>query len=235
MRAGDLRSLFDRQAEGYDRRWARAAPVRAALDLVVGAAFSTLPDDARILAVGVGTGLELAPLARAHPGWTFTAVDPSPRMIEACRRRAEEEGFAPRCTFHTGTLDTLAPGPRHHAATCFLVSQFITDRDGRADFFRSIADRVQPGGWLASADLASDAGALRDMTRLWLIATEGPGVDEALVDRLHAVYTSEVAVWSPALVADVIERGGFEPPMPVVQVALLHGWVTRTPAGERPA
>lgn len=118
MHADDLRALFDQQAAGYDARWAPMAPIRDGLALLVEAAFSDLPADARLLAVGVGTGAELAPLARRFPGWRFTAVDPSGAMLDVCRQRAEREGFAERCAFHEGTLDTLPAADAHHAATC---------------------------------------------------------------------------------------------------------------------
>jgi hypothetical protein len=49
-------------------------------------------------------------------------------MMAVCRRRATEQGFADRCTFHTGSLDSLPAGESFHAATSLLVSQFITDR-----------------------------------------------------------------------------------------------------------
>lgn len=38
---------------------------------------------------------------------TFTAVEPSAQMLAVCRTRAETGGFADRCTFHNGYLDTL--------------------------------------------------------------------------------------------------------------------------------
>ena len=46
----------------------------------------TLPEDAQILAVGAGTGVEISHLAAVFPKWRFTALDPSGAMLAECRR-----------------------------------------------------------------------------------------------------------------------------------------------------
>lgn len=225
MHAGDLIALFDQQAEGYDARWARTAPVRDALHLVVGAAFSALPDDARVLCVGVGTGAEVAALARQRPGWRFTALDPSGPMLGRCRERAEREGIAERCTFHQGNLASLPAGAPHDAATCFLVSQFLLDRAERVGFFRAIAERLRPSGLLANADLASGADAFDTLLRAWLSATSGASAPEDAVARARATYSRDVSVLPPEAVASILADGGFPAPVRLFQTGLLHAWI----------
>ncbi|HJR27356.1 MAG TPA: class I SAM-dependent methyltransferase, partial [Pseudomonas sp.] len=102
-----LKALFDQQSAVYDKQWAGMAPIRDALYLLLDSVFASLPTNARILCVGVGTGVEMAHLAQQFPGWQFTAVDPSGAMLDVCRQRAKEGGFIDRCRFHEGYLDTL--------------------------------------------------------------------------------------------------------------------------------
>ncbi len=59
MRSDEIKSIFDRQASSYDGRWARTAPIRDALHLLLGAVLADLPVDARMLCIGVGTGEEI--------------------------------------------------------------------------------------------------------------------------------------------------------------------------------
>ena len=125
MQREELKSVFDQQAAGYDKQWARMAPIRDGLHFLLESVFADLPTDARILCVGAGTGAELAYLARTFPRWSFTAVDPSGAMLDLCRQRAKTEGYSSRCYFHEGYLDSLPTQDRHDGATCFLVSQFI--------------------------------------------------------------------------------------------------------------
>ena len=233
MREDELRAAFDRQAAGYDEQWEKMAPIRDGLYLLVESVFAELPADARVLCVGAGTGAELAHLARRFPGWSFTAVEPSGPMLDLCRQRAEREGFASRCTFHEGYLDSLPTGERHHAATCFLVSQFILDPGDRSNFFRGIADRLRPGGLLASSDLASGAGSgdYETLLRVWLTLMTGPGVSAERLEGARSAYAKDVAILAPATVASVIESGGFEPPVQFFQAGLLHAWFSKRASG----
>ena len=229
MHASDLISLFDQQAAGYDRQWAKTAPIRDCLYLLLEPLFAGLPADARVLCVGVGTGVEMAHLARVFPRWTFTAVEPSGAMLEACRRRAEAEGFAARCRFHDGFLDSLPNEAPFDAATCFLVSQFLVDRAERVRFFAGIAGRLRAGGLLASSDLAADVASPQYEVLLpaWMRMMSAADVSAEAIERIRIAYTRDVAVLPPGEVADIIKAGGFEPPTLFFQAGLIHAWVSR--------
>jgi tRNA (cmo5U34)-methyltransferase len=233
MQKEELKAIFDQQAAGYDRQWARLAPIRDGLHLLLESVFADLPVDARILCVGVGTGAELAYLAQKFPGWRFTAVDPSGAMLEVCRQRAQAEGFLSRCYFHEGYLDSLPTEDTHDGATCFLVSQFIVEKEDRSAFFRGIANRLRPGGVLASSDLASDIDSegYDELLRVWL-NTMTPGIQPEGMERTRAAYARDVAVLPPKRVASIIESGGFEPPVQFFQAGLIHAWFSRRAAGK---
>ena len=229
MQREELQANFDQQAASYDRQWTRLAPVRDGLHLLVSAVFSDLPDDARILCVGAGTGAEITYLANKFPQWRFTAVEPSAPMLEVCRRRAKEHGIATRCVFHEGYLDSFPPSKPFDAATSLLVSQFILEPEARSDFFRSIAERLRPGGYLASADLASDTGSAtyQSLLDVWLRMMKAADVAPEMVERLRVAYGRDVAVLPPEKVCAIIASGGFEPPIQFFQGGLIHAWYSK--------
>jgi tRNA (cmo5U34)-methyltransferase len=232
VRLEELKAVFDRQAPGYDKQWEQMAPIRDALHFLLESVFAELPDDARILCVGVGTGAEIAHLARKSPSWRFMAVDPSPAMLAICRARADAEGYAARFDYHEGYVDTLSDGASYAAATCFLVSQFIVTREARVDFFRAIARKLAPGGVLATSDLASDAApsVYEPLLRLWLNVMTPGGARPERVDQARAAYAKDVAILPPAEVASIIAAAGFEPPVPFYQAGLLHAWFAKRAA-----
>lgn len=228
MDRDELKATFDQQAAGYDKQWAKMAPIRDGLHFLLESFFAELPADARVLCVGVGTGAELAYLARRHPNWTFTAVDPSGAMLDVCRQRGEEEGFSSRCAFHEGYVDSLPAGAKHDAATCFLVSQFILEQRTRSEFFGEIANRLKPGGILASSDLASEIGSdgYKALLRAWMNMMAGADIPPEGRERMRKAYANDVAVLPPNTVASIIESGGFDAPVQFFQAGLIHAWVS---------
>lgn len=229
MHQDEIKAIFDQQAAGYDAQWAKTAAIKNCLYFLLDSLFTELPADSRILCVGVGTGVELAHLAQNNPEWRFTAVEPSGPMLDLCRQRAETEGFASRCQFHEGYVDSLSASSPHDAATCFLVSQFILDQQARTDFFRQISRNLKSGGVLASSDLASDVESpeYAVLLRGWMKMMAASDIPPEGIDRMRKAYSNDVGVLPPSRIASMIESGGFEPPVQFFQAGLIHAWLSK--------
>ena len=163
------RAFGPARAALYDDQFAPIGAIKDLIHLMVRVQFAQLPDNAHILVVGAGTGAEVRVLAPLFPGWRFTLVDPAPAMLAIARRHAEAEGFADRCEFHVGYLDS-APAVEHDAALSVLVSHFLADARERQDYFEHIAERLVVGGLLFNADLsaAPEDPAYESVMELWL-------------------------------------------------------------------
>lgn len=223
-------AVFDQDhAAAYDRRFAKLAPQRDSLHLLIRILFGELPHDARILCVGAGTGAEVIALAAAFPGFHFTAVEPSLPMLEVCRQKAAQAGIDSRCTFHHGYIHTLPTGAPFHAATSLLVSQFLTDRTARISFFEEIANRLVPAGLLVDADLSADldspdATEMKDVWRRMLIYSDTAPEHAA---KFADAWKQAVGVLPPHEVAAIISDGGFGRPTLFYQSLFIHGWFAR--------
>jgi len=213
-------------AATYDGKYAKLAPMRDALHLLTSAVLADLPAQARILCVGAGTGHELIYLAQKFPEWQFTAVEPSVPMLDVCRRKADECGITSRCVFHEGYLDTLPASQPFDAVTSFLVSQFILDPNARTNFFRTIANRIQPDGYLISANLASDTSskAYQSLLDVWIRLMRETGSPAEQLEKMRTVYGRDVAVLPPEQISAIIAAAGFETPILFLQTGLIHAW-----------
>jgi len=229
MNKDEVKGIFDEQASTYDKQWTRLAPINSGLYFLLESVFAELPSDTRILCVGVGTGKVLIHLAKRFPKWTFTAVDPSGAMLDICRNEIKELGFSSRCSFHEGYLDTLPVGELYDAATCFLVSQFILDQSVRSDFFKQIANRLQPGGILASSDLSSDVNTenYKALLNVWQRVMAASDISTEGLLRMRAAYAKNVGILPPITVESVIKSGGFETPVQFFQAGLIHAWFAK--------
>jgi tRNA (cmo5U34)-methyltransferase len=80
------------------------------------------PEDARILVLGAGGGLELKAFATAHPGWRFDGVDPSSEMLKLA-----EQTLGPLATqvhLQQGHIHQASKGP-FDGGTCLLTLHFL--------------------------------------------------------------------------------------------------------------
>ncbi|NOZ31569.1 MAG: class I SAM-dependent methyltransferase [Alphaproteobacteria bacterium] len=219
----DTSAIFDQShAAAREKQFAKLAPIREALHLLMRMVFAELPAKARVLCVGVGTGAELVYLANAFPKMVFTLVDPSAPMLDICRQRAKERKIEDRCTFHEGYLDTLAGNETFDAATALMVSQFFADPADRSRFFAAIAARLRPKGILVSSDLAADQSlpTFQGLNEVWIRTLTHTGVPA----RQAKTMGSDVALAAPDQVAKIIASGGFDQPVLFLQTALIHAW-----------
>jgi tRNA (cmo5U34)-methyltransferase len=229
MNQDELKAVFDKQASGYEEQQKKLAPVHEGLYFQLEWILSDLPREARILCVGLGAGAELSYLASKFPYWSFTAVEPSGAMLDQCRLRAEKAGFASRCVFHEGYLESLPSVELHDAATCFMVSQFFLDDEVRSGFFRAITERLRSEGILVNADLSSEVGSYeyRALLQAWVKMLHAANVPADAIDKTHSAWERDVAILPPDDVKSIIRRGGFDSPVQFYQAGFVHAWFAR--------
>jgi 2-polyprenyl-3-methyl-5-hydroxy-6-metoxy-1,4-benzoquinol methylase len=100
------------------------------------------PGGARMLEVGVGSGILVPTLTAAYPEYLGTDLVLAPGLSEL---------VAPGCQAHFQQIDLLAadslPAARFDRVVCFSVLEHIADADGAA---RALARALAPGGTLVT-------------------------------------------------------------------------------------
>ncbi len=230
MRRKNTVDHFDKQqAEVYDARWQALAPFSESLHLQLGLVLAELPEEARILCVGAGTGAELLALAKRFPKWRFLAVDPSEPMLEVCQRKVEESDIGDRCTFHVGYVHEISDTEElFDGATSILVSHFIVDREERLRFYREIRKRLRIGGLLVTSDLSeAPRGQQVELMPVWLRMMQYAGATSEQVQGMLDAYQENVSMLPEEAMESLLMEGGFAQPTLFAQSLLIRSWFAR--------
>lgn len=192
------------------------------------ASLADLPDDARILVVGCGTGSEVLELASRHPGWQFEAVEPALGMVTVCRQRLNRAEISHRVTVHQRGVEGLRIEPCH-AATAILVSQHIVDDSGARRFFSEIAANLIHGSILFSADITvpDETSSADAMLRTWRRQAVTAGLPEDAPAALIARFSKDLVPRTPAGVEELLSSAGFRWPLQVFQSTIYRAWISQ--------
>jgi tRNA (cmo5U34)-methyltransferase len=99
-------------------------------------------------------------------------------------------------------------------------------QEERRNFFRQIAARLRPNGYLVSADLVSDMSTpeYQSLLEVWLRTLSYSEVPTEEVEKFRASYGRDVAVLPPQEVESIIASSGFDTPVLFLQTLLIHAW-----------
>ena len=158
-----------------------------------------LRGDERVLDAGCGSGRVTELLLARLPAGHAIALDGSPTMLEAARRRLAS--FGDRVSFLVADLlEPLPIDPPVDAVLSTATFHWIRDHDA---LFRHLAAVLRTGGWLVAqcggaGNVASVLAAAAEVGGPWSSAAEGPWLfasAEETADRLARAGFVDVRTW----------------------------------------
>lgn len=180
-------------------------------------------EDARILVLGAGGGLELKALAQAHTAWSFDGVDPSAAMLGLARQTLG--ALAPRARLHQGYIDDAPAGP-FDGATCLLTLHFV-DVAERRRIASEVRRRLRPGAPFVVAHLSAPDG--EEERPLWLSRYSAflafSGVEPEKAANAREAVTNHLDILTPAQDEAVLGEAGFSDPTLFYTGFTFRGWV----------
>jgi len=211
-------------AANFDKQREKLSPLKDALHLIMQAVFDQLPNDARILCVGAGTGAELLDLAAAFPQWQFSVIEPEADMMAICQQKAQQHQILSRCEFHQGYLDSYQGNIDFDAATAILVSHFIAGKQQRIAFFSEISRRLRQGGLFVNADLSAgyESTTTQDLMPVWQAMHQRAGIHFN-----PDAFAGRVAMLSLAEMEDILTTSGFSHPVLFYQALYIRAWYSK--------
>ena len=181
------------------------------------------PDDAHVLVLGAGGGLELKAFAETQPGWRFCGVDPSAEMLGLAKRTLGP--LASRVDLHEGYIDGAPQGP-FDAATCILTLHFIPEEE-RRHTLAEVHRRLKPGApfVVAHHSFPQHGGEKARWLSRYAAFAAASGVPAANAENAISAIGERLPLLSPEQDEALLRDAGF------VDVALFYagftfrGWV----------
>lgn len=185
------------------------------------------PDNARVLVLGAGGGLETRALADAHPEWSFDGVDPSAPMLAVARQTTGEH--AARVRLHEGYIDAAPQGP-FDAATCLLTLHFIA-REQRLETLRQIRQRLRPGAPFIAAHISfSQTEPKRSQWLRRHVAYGSPdGTPAAQIEISAQSFGEKLPILAPDEDEDLLRQAGFTGITQFYAAMSFRGWLAYAP------
>ena len=221
------KSFFDKDHSAvYDEHQRRMAPMMTNLHFLIGIILKTLPRDATILCVGVGTGAEIISLAGNNPDWHFTALDPSPNMLDVCRAQLEKKGYLARTKLVHGYLSDISKAEKFDAVISLFVTQFVKPVAERQKMFADMAAHLNPKGYLINGEISADMASpeFNDMFEKWKTLNLLAGSSEKQMADLLPAWQNHVAIVPPPSIENLLRQGGLALPVQFFQSLVLHAW-----------
>lgn len=180
-------------------------------------------DDARILVLGAGGGLELKYFSDLQPGWTFDGVDPSAEMLKLAAQTLGP--LSARTRLHEGYISTAPEGP-FDAATCLLTLHFIPEEE-RGETLAEIHRRLRPGAPLV---VAHHSFSQRDEAKVvWLkryaAFAVSSGVPASDAERAITAIGERLPVLPPERDEALLRQAGFTDISLFYAAFTFRGWV----------
>ncbi|WP_458162690.1 class I SAM-dependent methyltransferase [Bradyrhizobium sp. 18BD] len=180
-------------------------------------------EDARILVLGAGGGLELRAFAQAQPRWSFDGVDPSAAMLALAKQTLG--ALASRAHLRQGYIDDAPEGP-FDGATCLLTLHFV-DIAERRRIASEIHRRLKPGAPFVAAHFSIPGGD--DERPIWLsrysayLAASGIEPDKAAAAR--KAVDGQLSILAPEQDEMILRQAGFSGASLFYTGFTFRGWV----------
>jgi tRNA (cmo5U34)-methyltransferase len=181
------------------------------------------PEDARILVLGAGGGLELKMFAQANPRWNFDGVDPSREMLKLA-----EQTLGPlleRVSLQQGYIDGASEGP-FDGATCLLTLHFLTE-DERRKTVVEVRHRLKRGTPFVVAHASfpqRDGERARWLSRYAAFAAAS-GVEPAKAKSASAAIDKHLTILTPEQDETILREAGFSDISLFYVGFTFRGWV----------
>ena len=188
---------------------------------------ATIPQHARILVVGAGTGMEIIAFAPLNPGWSLYGVDPSGDMLALAQKKISEKKVSNEIHLQKGYVDNLDDEEVFDGATCILVMHFLKDDGAKLGLLKSVHRHLKPGAPLVLVDGCGEPGtiAFDETMKAWKQYPILHGLDPEIVENAFSEVIMKMVNFVPeSRILKLLEEAGFVNIFKYYSGFLYSGW-----------
>ncbi|MEO1763313.1 MAG: class I SAM-dependent methyltransferase [Cyanobacteria bacterium J06629_18] len=207
---------FDKNAPIAGTEYDDMAPLvlpgyQAMHQMVLACLRAKLSDEANLLVIGAGTGMELVKFAGGNSNWNILGVDPSENMLAVARDKIQQHGLSQQIELFQGYVNDLADNSNYDAATSILVMHFIPDDGSKLAFLKSIVSRIKASGIFILVDVFGEKGTdnFQELISLVKEFWQGTGISEAKKNEILETMDNAVYPISETRVLELLKEAGF--------------------------
>ena len=186
-------------------------------------------EDADLLIVGAGTGMEICTFGRSNPRWSMTGVDPSGEMLAIAQKKIAEARLTNPVKLFQGYVHDLPEDHLYDGATCILVMHFLPDDGSKLRLLESIGRRLKPGSPLILVDGFGVKGSepFDSTVAAWKTFVKARGIDPQMVeDGFSGQILKRLQFVPERRIEALLAEAGFDKPARFFTGFLYGGWVT---------
>ena len=217
----DIRKFYDTNAELEIGRLERHQLER---DITQRYLDKYLPASGKILDIGAAAGIYTIPLAKK--GYSVTAIDLSPKLVEQCSKRVKDEGLEEKVSCYIADARDLTdvPGDDFDAALVLGPLYHLVVEEDRRQVVRQVWQRLKQNGLIFSAFVSRYGIWGNILRRLPHFIEKGPEVQLVLSKGRD----TELPIWKESF------RGYFATAEEIVPFHEEMGFQTQVLAGVEP-
>ena len=188
---------------------------------------ASLPNRARVLVVGAGTGMEIAEFAPLSPDWSFHGIDPSAKMLSLARKKISEKNMRNKIRLTQGYVDDLPDREDFDGATSILVMHFLNDDGAKLDLLKSISRRLKPGSPVVLVDGCGKPGsrAFKDNLKAWKQYPAIHGLEPDYIEKAFSKTIMKMVRFVPeSRILELLKEAGFTKVFKYYSGFLYNGW-----------
>lgn len=170
-------------------------------------------DNAKILIVGAGSGMEISVFSPLSPNWDLFGVDPSGDMLNIARKKINDNNLTSEIKLIKGYVDDLEKAEIFDGATCILVMHFLNEEAQKLKLLKSIYQRLKPGSPFVLVDGFGDPTdtEFQENLKAWKQYPLMKGVKESIVEKTFNDVIGEMVHFIPEKeIRNLLEMTGFK-------------------------